>query len=537
MDLLFMVLREDTIGQTFLLPTDIRKLIPNNHVCFFIEKLVDCVDFSDIDFQYKDTPGQKAYPAAMLVRIILMGTIYSIHSSRKLESMVRENIVFMYLAGFQQPVFSTIAAFKREHNDLIEKVFLETINYGHNKDLIDLKSISIDGSKTKAYANKYNNLTNEDIAKLLYIIRKGIITDEEENKALENRQRKILDENDKKDQIKKALKEAQNIKIKSENKPQNTNKEEKTVEVDEEQEKLDKYRKQAIQDSMQIDDTKIDKEMCELIDENDFNFCGKQILRRAIEHPETAYKQIKKLEKCKEEIEKSGKNTVNYTDPEARKSPNKEGIMQTGYNEQIVVDNKNGLILAVDVIQDANDQKQLIPMIHETQNNIQEALNITTTEADNIMHNTDVLADNGYYTNETIYQNYNEEHYSIIIPNKKQASQQKDKLKRKTQRKENNNKKGGFSKHNMIKDEENYCYICPENQILPVQQVYPGKYKDRIIYYTSACSKCPSKKICLTNKMTGKVITDYTSEAKQIQAYKFETPKEKKNILTKNANG
>lgn len=523
-----MVLREDTIGQTFLLPTDIRKLIPNNHVCFFIEKLVDCVDFSDIDFQYKDTPGQKAYPAAMLVRIILMGTIYSIHSSRKLESMVRENIVFMYLAGFQQPVFSTIAAFKREHNDLIEKVFLETINYGHNKDLIDLKSISIDGSKTKAYANKYNNLTNEDIAKLLYIIRKGIITDEEENKALENRQRKILDENDKKDQIKKALKEAQNIKIKSENKPQNINKEEKTVEVDEEQEKLDKYRKQAIQDSMQIDDTKIDKEMCELIDENDFNFCGKQILRRTIEHPETAYKQIKKLEKCKEEIEKSGKNTVNYTDPEARKSPNKEGIMQTGYNEQIVVDNKNGLILAVDVIQDANDQKQLIPMIHETQNNIQEALNITTTEADNIMHNTDVLADNGYYTNEIIYQNYNEEHYSIIIPNKKQASQQKDKLKRKTQRKENNNKKGGFSKHNMIKDEENYCYICPENQILPVQQVYPGKYNDRIVYYTSACSKCPSKKICLTNKMTGKVITDYTSEAKQIQACKFETPKGKK---------
>lgn len=44
----------------------------------------------------------------MLLCIILMGTIYSIHSNRKLESMVRENIVFMYLATFQQPVFSTI---------------------------------------------------------------------------------------------------------------------------------------------------------------------------------------------------------------------------------------------------------------------------------------------------------------------------------------------------------------------------------------------------------------------------------------------
>ena len=70
-----MVLEEDTIGQTFLLPTDIRTLIPEDNVCFFIEKLVNCVDFSEIDFQYVDTPGQKAYPAAMLVRIIIFGMI------------------------------------------------------------------------------------------------------------------------------------------------------------------------------------------------------------------------------------------------------------------------------------------------------------------------------------------------------------------------------------------------------------------------------------------------------------------------------
>ena len=228
MVLLFMVLQEDTIGQTFLLPKDIRTMIPDDYVCFFIEKLVNCVDFSEIDFQYADTPGQKAYPAAMLVRIIILGTIYSIHSSRKLERIVRENIVFMYLAGFQTPVFSTIAAFKRDHSDIIEKIFLETINYGHNKNLIDLDSISIDGSKTRAYANKYNNLTNEDVLKLLHIIRQGIITDMEENKALENRENKtIQNSNDKKEQIKEALKEARNIKVKPDEKPKN-NKENKT---------------------------------------------------------------------------------------------------------------------------------------------------------------------------------------------------------------------------------------------------------------------------------------------------------------------
>ena len=64
----------------------------------------------------------------MLVRIIIMDLIYSIHSSHKLELIVRENIVFMYLVGFQKPAASTIATFKREHKELIEKIFLETIN-------------------------------------------------------------------------------------------------------------------------------------------------------------------------------------------------------------------------------------------------------------------------------------------------------------------------------------------------------------------------------------------------------------------------
>ena len=65
----------------------------------------------------------------------------------------------------------------------------------------------------------------------------------------------------------------------------------------------------------------------------------KEYYRQAIEHPETAYKQVEKLEKCQEMIEKTGDNTVNYSNPEARKSPNKERVTQTGYNEQIAVDN------------------------------------------------------------------------------------------------------------------------------------------------------------------------------------------------------
>jgi len=53
--------------------------------------------------------------------------------------------------------------------------------------------------------------------------------------------------------------------------------------------------------------------------------------------------------------------------PEARKSPNKEQIMLPGYNEQMMVDNKNGLIIAVDVTTAGNDNLQLKPMIQKTE--------------------------------------------------------------------------------------------------------------------------------------------------------------------------
>lgn len=39
---------------------------------------------------------------------------------------------------------------------------------------------------------------------------------------------------------------------------------------------------------MKNDESEFDEEMYQLTDDNDLNFCGKQILKQAIEHPETA---------------------------------------------------------------------------------------------------------------------------------------------------------------------------------------------------------------------------------------------------------
>ena len=38
---LFMVLRDDTINQTMLVPMDLRNLIPEDYPCYFIKNVVD----------------------------------------------------------------------------------------------------------------------------------------------------------------------------------------------------------------------------------------------------------------------------------------------------------------------------------------------------------------------------------------------------------------------------------------------------------------------------------------------------------------
>lgn len=39
--ILFMVLIDDTINQTMLVPMDLRNLIPEDHPCYFIKNVVD----------------------------------------------------------------------------------------------------------------------------------------------------------------------------------------------------------------------------------------------------------------------------------------------------------------------------------------------------------------------------------------------------------------------------------------------------------------------------------------------------------------
>lgn len=181
---LFMVLRDDTINQTMLVPMDLRNLIPEDHPCYFIKNVVDQIDCWQANRVFADKPGEFAYPRELLLRLILMSVFDGGLSSREIERKTRTDIAYMYLAGMQHPSYRTIARFKVDYPDLIDESFKTTIKIAKEEDLVKIHHVSLDGTKIKAKTSM-NKLTNEQQLKIMkQHLKESIELDEEEDMEL-----------------------------------------------------------------------------------------------------------------------------------------------------------------------------------------------------------------------------------------------------------------------------------------------------------------------------------------------------------------
>jgi len=151
--------------QNWLIPQSIKDMIPEGHICFFVEEFVESLDFSGFDLIYAGA-GHPAYHPRILMKTIIMGMLSRIRSSRKLASAMRESFVFMYLAEKVSPDFRTIARFRKDNALFIKDTFKQTVRLASDYKIIDLSFIGIDGSKMKAYASKKQYFDREMLEKL-----------------------------------------------------------------------------------------------------------------------------------------------------------------------------------------------------------------------------------------------------------------------------------------------------------------------------------------------------------------------------------
>ena len=152
-------------GQSWLLPPSLEDLIPDDHICFLIEGLIDSLDYSCFDIRYSGA-GRPAYHLKILVKLLIMGVLDRVRSSRRLARNARENVVYIYLAEKLTPDFRTISDFRKNNPDLLKEVFKHTVSFAKEEGLLDLSHLATDGTKVKANASNRRVLTAEELAVL-----------------------------------------------------------------------------------------------------------------------------------------------------------------------------------------------------------------------------------------------------------------------------------------------------------------------------------------------------------------------------------
>lgn len=92
----------------------------------------------------------------MLTKIIIYAYTQRIYSSRQIAKTVRENIMFMWLAGRQQPDFRTINRFRSERmKEVLETVFTHVLELLVQEQYVSMDYYFLDGTKLEANANRY----------------------------------------------------------------------------------------------------------------------------------------------------------------------------------------------------------------------------------------------------------------------------------------------------------------------------------------------------------------------------------------------
>ena len=79
----------------------------------------------------------------------------NLYSCRKIESALKRDIHFIWLAGYEQPDFNTINRFRNRVKDEINRIFTQLVIILAEKGFLTLDAEYIDGTKIESKANKY----------------------------------------------------------------------------------------------------------------------------------------------------------------------------------------------------------------------------------------------------------------------------------------------------------------------------------------------------------------------------------------------
>lgn len=139
----------------------------NNTFEYYLYQLLKKEELlTDFYKRYKNkTVGRKAYPPALLLRIIFYAYYRGVSSSRTIANLCKTDLKFMALAVGKQPHFTTIADFVSSNSDAIKHFFHRVLLICDKSGLIGKEHFAIDGCKLPTNASKEWSGTHKELKK------------------------------------------------------------------------------------------------------------------------------------------------------------------------------------------------------------------------------------------------------------------------------------------------------------------------------------------------------------------------------------
>ena len=385
--------------QRILFPQSIDEYIPQDAPVRAYDAIVDKMDLQSMGFEIDpDKVGCPQYDPKIMLKLLVYGYSYGVRSSRKLERECHYNLSFIWLTAGLKPDHKTIAQFRRENKNALQKVIKQCAGICVELDLIDGNILFIDGSRMRANASIDRTITKEKALKTL--------------KHIDQRISSLLSECEQTD----SEESGQGSLV---------------------------HMQQELKDH--------------------------QLLRD-------------KIESALRSIEQQQKHSHNMTDKDCVMIHSRQGS-HSGYNGQIVVDDKHGLIVNSDVVSENNDLKQFSAQVLQAN----EVLSKPCKEA---------CADAGY-SNARELEKIDKEGIKVIVPSKQQASR---------------NGPGPFGRSAFEYIPQENVYICPCGQKLPYQWNDAKRGRREYVADIRICKSCEHIGLCTKGKRYGRRINRNNNE-------------------------
>ena len=142
----------------FLFPPSLADFLGTGDEVHIFAEVTERLNISRLDSGFSGM-GQRPYHPLMLLRLLMWGMANRVVSTRRIEVLSHRDVSFIYLAGGQRPDYRTLARFRRQNAQEIEKIFKQTVILCARLGMLNLGHIALDGTKIKANTSKHKAMS------------------------------------------------------------------------------------------------------------------------------------------------------------------------------------------------------------------------------------------------------------------------------------------------------------------------------------------------------------------------------------------